>query len=332
MTIRLWTVIVGNDGYARMNIVVDLAIVIVNYNVRDLLRRCLQSVFASEGAFSFNVCLVDNDSSDASIEMVAEEFPQVVVIANKKNVGYPTANNQGLRRLGVDDAVRENRPRYCLLLNPDTELPPHALIKLLTFLDNHPHVGVLGPKLVKPDGKLDLACRRSFPSPEVATYRMLGLSQLFSKSRRFGRYNMTYLDEDETAQVDSVVGACMMVRTEALRAVGLMDERFWMYGEDLDWAKRIKDQGWEVVYYPEVTVLHVKRASSRQNKRAQVEFYRAMLIFYYKHYYRQTPQYLHWLILAGIALKGGRPIFSDLATGAKILEPVDGHEVMDTRR
>jgi N-acetylglucosaminyl-diphospho-decaprenol L-rhamnosyltransferase len=322
VTIRLWAVIVGHDGYARMNFVVDLAIVIVNYNVRDLLQRCLQSIFVSQGEFSFKVCVVDNNSHDASVEMVTEEFPQVAVIANDKNVGYPAANNQGLRHLGVDNAIGINRPRYCLLLNPDTELPPHALIKLLTYLDSQPPIGILGPKLVKLDGKLDLACRRSFPSPEVATYRMLGLSRMFSKSQRFGRYNLTYLDEDETAKVDSVVGAFMMVRTEAIDEVGLMDERFWMYGEDLDWAKRIKDRGWEVVYYPEVTVLHVKRASSRQYERAQVEFYRAMLIFYYKHYYQQTPRYLHWLILAGIALKGGRPIFSDLVAGEKILEPV----------
>lgn len=307
-----------------MNDVVDLAIVIVNYNVRDLLRRCLHSVFASQGKFSYKICVVDNDSRDGSVEMVIDEFPQVTVIANHDNVGYPTANNQGLRMLGVVEADQENRPRYCLLLNPDTELPPGALINLIRYLDSQPQIGVLGPKLVMLDGQLDLACRRSFPSPEVATYRMLGLSHLFPKSRRFGRYNMTFLDEDETAEVDSVVGAFMMVRTKALEEVGLLDERFWMYGEDLDWAKRIKDQGWRVIYYPEVTVLHVKRASSRQNQRAQNEFYRAMLIFYYKHYYRQTPPFLHWLILLGIGVKGGRSIFPDLMAGERILEPASG--------
>ena len=138
------------------------------------------------------------------------------------------------------------------------------------------------PKLVLLNGQLDLASRRSFPTPEISFYRMLGLSNLFPKSERFGRYNMTYVDENLTLEVDSVVGAFMMVRSSAATADGLLDERFFMYGEDLDWAKRIKDIGWKVVYYPEVSVLHIKRASSRQNNRARSEFYRAMLIFYYK--------------------------------------------------
>jgi hypothetical protein len=206
------------------------------------------------------------------------------------------------------------------LLNPDTEVPTDAFAKLLAYLAQNPDVAVVGPKLVMLDGRLDLACRRSFPTPATSIYRMVGLSRVFPTSRRFGRYNMTYLDEDEIADVDSVVGAFMMVRTQAIDQVGLMDERFWMYGEDLDWAKRIKDAGWRVVYNPEVTVLHVKRASSRQNSRANVEFYRAMLIFYYKHYYSQTPWLLHWIIIMGVAVKGGRPVFADVAAGKKILQ------------
>jgi N-acetylglucosaminyl-diphospho-decaprenol L-rhamnosyltransferase len=170
------------------------------------------------------------------------------------------------------------------------------------------------------DGNLDLACRRAFPSPEVSAYRMMGLSRLFPNSPRFARYNMTYLPEDEIAEVDSVVGAFMMVRVEAVTQVGLMDGRFWMYGEDLDWAKRMKDVGWKVVYNPEVTVVHVKRASSRQSQRAQIEFYRAMLIFYYKHYRQGTSVLLHWLILLGIVLKGGRPIMGDVLSGPSILQ------------
>jgi N-acetylglucosaminyl-diphospho-decaprenol L-rhamnosyltransferase len=300
--------------------VLDLAVVIVNYNVRDLLRRCLKSVFASQGEFTLIVCVVDNASTDDSVDMVQNNFPQVRLIANKQNVGYPVANNQGLRRLGVGSGPTEEKPRYCLLLNPDTEVPPDAFMKMIAYLEQNSKVGVVGPKLVMPDGKLDLACRRSFPAPDIAIYRMLGLSRLFPRSRRFSRYNMTYLDEDELAEVDSVVGAFMMVRTEVIDQVGLLDERFWMYGEDLDWAKRIKDAGWHVMYNPEVTVLHVKRASSKQNKRAEVEFYRAMLIFYYKHYQSQTPRLLHWTILLGLALKGGRPVLADVASGERILQ------------
>jgi N-acetylglucosaminyl-diphospho-decaprenol L-rhamnosyltransferase len=302
-----------------MDIVVDLAIIIVNYNVCELLRRCLQSVYASEGDLTFDVCVIDNASTDNSVAMVQSEFPQVKLIANQQNLGYPAANNQGLRKMGVDQPLNNERPAYCLLLNPDTEVPVDAFAKLLAYLNQNPDVAVVGPKLVMLDGRLDLACRRSFPTPTTSIYRMIGLSRIFPKSRRFGRYNLTYLDEDETADVDSVVGAFMMVRTQVIERVGLMDERFWMYGEDLDWAKRIKDLGWRVVYYPEVTVLHVKRASSRQNRRANVEFYRAMLVFYYKHYYSQTPWILHWIIIIGVAIKGGRPIFDDVAAGKAIL-------------
>lgn len=301
-------------------LVIDLAVVIVNYNVRDLLRTCLRSVYASQGNLEFQVCIVDNNSDDDSVAMVKNEFPQAHIIANEENVGYPTANNQGLQFLGVDSENPGDRPRFCLLLNPDTEVPTDAFSYLVDYLDANPEVAVVGPKLVMLDGNLDLACRRAFPSPEVSAYRMMGLSRLFPNSPRFARYNMTYLPEDEIAEVDSVVGAFMMVRVEAVTQVGLMDGRFWMYGEDLDWAKRMKDVGWKVVYNPEVTVVHVKRASSRQSQRAQIEFYRAMLIFYYKHYRQGTSVLLHWLILLGIVLKGGRPIMGDVLSGPSILQ------------
>lgn len=302
----------------------DLGIVITSYNTCDLLRACLRSIYACEGDLALEVCVVDNDSSDGSAEMVRTEFPQVQLIANDENVGYPRANNQGLRALGfqkesqtqaesrsaaqkgsagdeVPEAVRP--PRFALLLNPDTELPSDALPKMLRFMDRHADAGVVGPKLVRPDGSLDLACRRSFPTPEVAFYRLTGLSRLFPHNRRFGRYNLTYLDPDQVTEVDSVVGAFMLVRAEAIAQVGLMDEQFFMYGEDLDWAYRIKEAGWKVYYNPAVTVLHVKRAASRHSPKAQVEFYRAMDIFYHKHYAKQTPWWLHALIVSAISLR-----------------------------
>lgn len=300
----------------------DLAIVIVNYNVCELLRNCLRSVYATDGDIEFSVCVVDNASVDGSVSMIETEFPEVQLIANSQNVGYPTANNQGLKLLGVEESQRSHRPSYCLLLNPDTEIPINAFSTLIEFLNSETDVGIVGPKLVLPDGSLDLACRRAFPTPIVSAYRMVGLSRMFPKSPRFGRYNMTFLSEDERAEVDSVVGAFMMVRTDAIIEAGLLDERFWMYGEDLDWAKRIKDKGWKVVYDPEVTILHIKRASSRQNRRAQTEFYRAMLIFYYKHYYQDTPLPLHWLVILGIVIRGGRSVVGDVFAGQNILEPI----------
>ncbi|MDH4137277.1 MAG: glycosyltransferase [Anaerolineae bacterium] len=287
----------------------DLGIVIVNYRTCDLLRECLQSICESRGDFSFQVCVVDNCSQDGSCAMVAEEFPQVRLIESEVNGGYAYANNLGLSAFGFaqagDETPSESAPRYALLLNPDTLLPPSALQEMLNFMRAHPEAGVAGPRLVLADGSLDLACRRSFPSPEVAFYRMVGLSQLFPRSRRFGRYNLTCLDPDEVTEVDSVVGAFMLVRAEALKQVGLLDESFFMYGEDLDWAYRIKKAGWRVYYNPQVTVLHYKRAASRYSRKASYEFYRAMHIFYRKHYAATTPFWLHWLVRGGIALRGG---------------------------
>lgn len=284
---------------------IDLGIVIVNYNTCDLLRTCLRSVYASQGDFTFQVCVVDNASPDGSAEMVAAEFPQARLIANAENVGYPSANNQGLKAFGFAETPnpQSQPPKFALLLNADTELPPDALAGMLHFMAVHPEAGVAGPRLVLPDGSLDLACRRSFPTPKVSFYRMVGLSRLFPRSRRFGRYNVTYLDSNQIAEVDSVVGAFMLVRAEAILQAGLMDGQFFMYGEDLDWAFRIKAAGWKVYYNPAVTVLHVKRAASRHSSRAHVEFYRAMDIFYRKHYAAQTPRLVHVLVVSAVALR-----------------------------
>jgi GT2 family glycosyltransferase len=283
----------------------DFGIVIASYNTCDLLQACLCSVYDSQGDFTFQVCVVDNASFDGSADMVATEFPQVRLIANTENVGYPSANNQGLEAFGFAQAssLNSSTPRFALLLNPDTELPPDALAQMLGFMAKHSDAGIAGPKLVLLDGSLDKACRRSFPTPEVSLYRFAGLSRLFPRSRRFGRYNLTYLDPDQISEVDSVVGAFMMVRAEAIAQVGLMDEQFFMYGEDLDWAYRIKAAGWKVYYNPAVTVLHVKRAASRNSSRAQVEFYRAMDIFYRKHYADQTPWWIHVFIVGVIWLR-----------------------------
>ncbi|MFQ6057935.1 MAG: glycosyltransferase family 2 protein [Anaerolineae bacterium] len=305
----------------------DLSVIIVNYNTRDRLRGCLRSVYASQGDFSYEVWVVDNASTDGSAAMVREEFPQVRLIESPINGGYAYANNLGLRAAGFmplgDEAPlsathspvpHPSSPatRYALLLNPDTVLPPQALADMLAFMGTHPEAGAAGPKLVLADGSLDLACRRSFPTPEVSFYRLVGLSRLFPKSRRFARYNLTYLDPDEVAEVDSVVGAFMMVRGQAIQQVGLLDERFFLYGEDLDWALRLKRAGWKVYYNPQVTVLHYKREASKHSPRARYEFYRAMYLFYRKHYAAQTPFWLHWLILVGIVLGGGTAMVGEI--------------------
>jgi hypothetical protein len=283
----------------------DLSIIIVNYNTGHLLRDCLTSIYNSQGEFAYQVIVVDNASLDNSVAIVQSEFPQVGLLANPVNSGFAAANNLGLKQAGFasDGTPQSYAPRYALLLNPDTILSPTALRDMLIFLDNHPDIGVAGPKLILPDGSLDLACRRSFPTPEVSFYRMTGLSKLFPHNPRFGRYNMSFVDPDELLEVDSVVGAFMMVRREAIAQAGLLDETYFMYGEDLDWAYQIKRHGWRIYYNPAVVVQHIKRAASQHSSKAKIEFYRAMQIFYRKYYAADTPLWLHGLILAGIHLK-----------------------------
>ena len=292
----------------------DLSIVIVNYNTRDLLRDCLRSVYASQGCFSYEVTVVDNCSPDDSVQMVRQEFPQARLIASEINGGYAYANNLGLRDAQAD---------YVLLLNPDTVLPPNALQDMLDFMAQHPDAGVAGPKLVLQDGSLDLACRRSFPSIDVAFYRLIGLSKLFPHSPRYNRYNLGYLDPDQPAQVDAVVGAFMMMRRAALEQAGLLDERFFAYAEDIDLCYRIKvEHGWKVYYNPAVVVTHYKGRSTRQRFAPMtVEFYRAMWRFHQKHYAQHTPFLLNWATAVGIAGLCG------LALCINFLRPADKRKV-----
>lgn len=286
-----------------------LGVVIVNYNVRDLLRDCLESVYDSRGV-DLDVCVVDNGSRDGSADMVAAEYPQVRLIRTENN-GYAAGNNLGLRAFGYGgpggaEAAIQLRPDHVLLLNPDTIVPPSALADMVGFLDAHPEAGVVGPRLVREDGSLDKACRRGFPTPQVAFYRLFGLSRLFPKSRRFGQYNLTYLPPSVTTQVDSVVGAFMLIRGKVLAKVSLLDEQFFMYAEDLDFCYRSKEKGWQVWYNAAVTVLHYKGQSSRQRSAfANLQFYQTMRLFHDKHFKDSTFFVLNWVIYGAIGLLGG---------------------------
>jgi hypothetical protein len=260
----------------------------------------LRSLDASRGV-ACDIFVVDNDSPDGSAAMVRAEFPRVRLIESRINGGYSYANNLALREI----LARDPAPPFTLLLNPDTVVPPDALAQMRAFFAAHPDAGIAGPKLVMADGTLDRACRRSFPSPELSIYHVLGLDDRFPKSERFARYEMTFCDENEMIEVDSVVGAFMLLRTEALRQAGLLDEIYFMYGEDLDLALRIKKRGWKVYYNPAVQVLHYKREASRHSERAQYEFWRAGYIFYQKHYAHKTALPVRVLITLGLAWKGG---------------------------
>lgn len=285
----------------------SLAVVILNYNRADLLADCLESIYQHPTRCGLDVWVVDNASTDTSAAMVRERFPQAHLIVSERNGGFAYGNNLALRP--IVSGQETNSPAatahdYVLLLNNDTLVPAGALDGLVDYLETHQDAGVVGPKLLLPDGSLDLACRRSFPTPMVSLYRMIGLARMFPHSRRFARYNLTYLDVDEETEVDSVVGACMLLRTSVIREAGLLDEQFFMYGEDLDWSYRIKQYGWRIVYDPSVVVWHYKRASSTRRAVPSIRaFYDAMRIFHRKHFAITTPAPLNLLIEAGITFK-----------------------------
>jgi GT2 family glycosyltransferase len=288
-----------------------LAVVILNYNRADLLADCLDSIYAAPTRCDLTVWVVDNASSDGSVALVRERYPQAHLIASPVNGGFSAGNN-----LAVREIIAAGSADYVMLLNNDTLVPAGAFDGLVDYLEAHPDVGIVGPRLLLPDGSLDLACRRSFPTPEVSFYKMSGLARLFPNSPRFARYNMTYLDPGVETEVDAVVGACMLLRAGVIAEVGLLDEQFFMYGEDLDWCYRVKQYGWRVVYYPSVIVHHYKRAASTRRAIPSIRaFYEAMRIFHRKHYAATTAAPLNALIELGITAK------ELLALGRNLLLP-----------
>ncbi|MBZ4687992.1 MAG: glycosyl transferase family 2 [Clostridiales bacterium] len=270
----------------------DLSVIIVSYNNKKLLKQTIDSIYDTRQNINFEIIVVDNKSTDGSVELIKQNYNQVKLIENKNNLGFSKANNIG---------IKQSKGRYILLLNSDTIVTDNCFEKCIKYMKQHPDIGALGCKVVLPDGKLDPACKRSFPTPEVSFYRMTGLSKLFPKSKRFGKYNLTYLDEDEIHEVDCLVGAFMMVKRETIEQVGLLDEDFFMYGEDIDWCYRIKNAGWKIVYYPEAQIIHYKGGSSdKKNPKLIYEFYRSMYLFYNKHYKDKYSFLTTLLVYSGI--------------------------------
>lgn len=256
----------------------DLSIIIVNYKTEELTINCLDSVYESYlQRMDYEVIVVDNASDDGSIEAVERRFPQAVVVKNEENLGFSKANNIGIRKSKGD---------YVLLLNSDTLVESDTIQKSLDFMQDRPQVGVLGCKVVLENGELDVACKRSFPTPANGFYHALKLDKRFPKSRRFGEYNLTFVNPDTTCSVDCVMGAYMLVSRKAIDKVGLLDEDYFMYGEDIDWCYRIKQAGFQIIYYPKVRIFHYKKASGigKRNPKVIEAFYDSMIIFYKKHY------------------------------------------------
>jgi GT2 family glycosyltransferase len=288
----------------------DVSIVVLNYNTREHLRTCLEALHGGAPTtperLEVEVFVVDNASSDGSAEMVADEFAWVRLIRSPHNGGFAFGNNQALRQ-AQGDAV--------LILNPDALVAPCGLSGLVRALREHPEAGIVGPKLLRPDGSMHLACRRSFPTPAVSFFRFSGLSRLFPRSPTFGRYNLTYVDPDLAIEVDSVCGACMLVRREVIERIGMLDERFFMYGEDLDWCLRTRQAGWTVRYEPSIVVGHQHGAASRQRAlRTNYYFFRAMDLFYRKHYVQQYHPLLTGAVRTSIYAALGLAMFRTLLT------------------
>lgn len=300
-----------------------VSVIIVNHNTAGLLMQCLSRVLESRLEHPIDVYVVDNASTDNSLSLVRTSFPNVKTISAPCNLGFAGGNNLALKEILAnvpDDSDRKQRS--VLLLNSDCFVEIDTIRLTSRFLDEHHEAGAVGPMLVLRDGELDLACRRSFPTPSSAFYKLSGLARRFPKSKRFAKYNLTFLDPNKIAEVDSVVGAYMHVRLAAIDDAGLLDESFFMYGEDLDWAFRIKEHGWKVFYYPEARALHYKGASSsRRSYRLIIEFYRAMYLFHRKHYASQTFALINWLIAAGIFLR------ACVALGLNLVRPATGKRV-----
>jgi len=266
--------------------VIDLSIVIVNWNVRELLRRCLASIFVADLP-RMEVIVVDNASSDGSSEMLRAEFPQVMLLANAHNRGFPAGNNQ---------AFAVARGRYVMTLNPDTELIGQALTGMLAYLDAHPQVGALGPQLLNPDGSIQ-SSRRRFPTLSTALFESTWLQGL-APHGVLQRYYMEDIAPNVMQEVDWLVGACILVRREVLQTVGGFDEAFFMYSEELDWCKRIQSAGWKIVYLPEAKVIHHTGRSSEQAVAARhIHFQTSKVRYFRKHHGRWAAGVLRLLLL-----------------------------------
>jgi len=253
-----------------------LSIVIVNYNVKNLLKKCLESIFEYEKDTKFEVIVVDNNSTDHSQKMLKRDFPQVKLIENKRNLGFSRGCNQG---------IKESQGRYILLLNPDTELTPGGFKKMIDFMDLKPEKGICGPKMIDKEGKLQFSCR-SFPSYLTAISSSQSiLNRIFPENFLSKKYLLKNQDHSQITEVDWVSGSCLLAKREMFEKVGLLDERFYMYVEDVDLCYRAKMAGFSVFYFPQVLVIHhIGKSTQKKKFNMLVEHHKSMYYFYRKHH------------------------------------------------
>lgn len=279
-----------------------LSVVIVNYNVEHFLEQCLHSVRKASKNLPVEIFVVDNNSVDGSVAMVREKFPEAILIANKQNTGFSRANNQ---------AMRMAKGEYVLLLNPDTIVEETTFDKVVAFMDAHPDAGGLGVQMIDGKGKFLPESKRGLPTPSVAFYKIFGFSKFFPKSKTFGRYHLGFLDKDQTHEVEILSGAFMLMRKTALDKVGLLDEDFFMYGEDIDLSYRIILGGYKNYYFHDTRIIHYKGESTKKSSVNYVfVFYRAMAIFARKHFSTKNAQLFSFLINLAIYLRAGAAILA----------------------
>jgi GT2 family glycosyltransferase len=272
-----------------------LSVIIVNYNVKYFLEQCLLSVIHACDGIESEIIVIDNASVDGSTDLLKRRFPNVRLTVNADNVGFGKANNQG---------IRMSSGEYVLLLNPDTIVAEDTLSRCIAFMDAHPDAGALGVRMIDGTGRFLPESKRGLPTPAVSFFKVFGISKLFPKSRLFNRYHLGYLGKDETHAVDVLSGACMMIRRKVLDTIGLLDEDFFMYGEDIDLSYRITQAGYKNYYYPETSIIHYKGESTRKGSLNFVRmFYQAMILFTEKHFSKGQARVYRWAIRAAVYLK-----------------------------
>lgn len=279
----------------------QLSIVIVNYSVKNLLKKCLESIFKYEKNIEFEVIVVDNNSMDHSQEMLKRDFPQVKLIENKRNLGFSRGCNQG---------IKESQGRYILLLNPDTELTPGGFKKMIDFMDSKPEKGICGPKMIDQEGNFQFSCR-SFPSYLTAVSSSQSiLNRIFPENLLSQKYLLKEKDHSQILEVDWVSGSCLLAKREMFEKVGLLDERFYMYVEDVDLCYRAKMAGFSVFYFPQVLVIHhIGKSTQKKKLDMLVEHHRSMYYFYRKHhnpnvFLRVTVFFFIWIRLGFVMASG----------------------------
>ncbi len=279
-----------------------LSVIIVNYNVKHFLEQCLLSVGKAISGIEAEVFVVDNNSVDGSVEMVRSKFKWVKCIANTVNTGFSCANNQ---------ALRESQGEYVLLLNPDTVVEEDTFSKCIAFMDQHPGAGGLGVQMIDGKGNFLPESKRGLPSPAVAFYKIFGLSALFPRSKVFGKYHLGYLDKNKTHEVDVLCGAFMLMRKVTLDKIGLLDETFFMYGEDIDLSYRITMGGYKNYYFADTRIIHYKGESTKKSSvNYVIVFYKAMIIFAAKHFSNSNAKLFSFFINIAIYLRAGIAILN----------------------